>query len=55
MPRRGAAFGLAPVPRLRSLLLALAMAIGFTMMGSFSTVQEGAKAELGAQRPRARA
>lgn len=28
------------------LALALAMAIGFTMMGSFGTVQEGAKAEL---------
>jgi len=29
------------------LALALALAIGFTIMGSFSTVQEGAKAELG--------
>ncbi|KQN06326.1 MFS transporter [Sphingomonas sp. Leaf230] len=28
------------------LALALAMAVGFTMMGSFGTVQEGAKAEL---------
>ena len=28
-------------------ILALSMAIGFTMMGSFSTVQEGAKAEMG--------
>lgn len=28
------------------LVLALAMTLGFTMMGSFSTVQEGAKAEL---------
>ena len=37
-------------PFVRSLLpllaLALAMAMGFTMMGSFGTVQEGAKAEL---------
>lgn len=29
------------------LILALAMAAGFTMMGSFSMVQEGAKAEMG--------
>ena len=29
------------------LALALAMAIGFTMMGSFATLQEGAKAEMG--------
>ena len=29
------------------LILALAMAGGFTMMGSFSMVQEGAKAEMG--------
>lgn len=29
------------------LVLALAMAVGFAQMGSFSTVQEGAKAELG--------
>ncbi|WP_447412414.1 hypothetical protein, partial [Clostridium perfringens] len=28
------------------LALALAMTLGFTMMGSFGTVQEGAKAEL---------
>lgn len=33
------------VPRL--LALALAVGIGFTLMGSFSTVQEGAKAEMG--------
>ncbi|KQS04962.1 MFS transporter [Sphingomonas sp. Leaf357] len=29
------------------LVLALALAVGFTQMGSFSTVQDGAKAELG--------
>ena len=41
----------APMPTLRRtlgplLLLGMAMAVGFTMMGAFGTVQEGAKAEL---------
>lgn len=40
MPRFGAV-----VPRL--LVLALAVAVGFALFGSFSTVQEAAKAELG--------
>ena len=40
--------GARPARTLPSLLaLTLAMAIGFTMMASFGTVQEGAKAELG--------
>lgn len=43
-PRETSPSFLSALPPL--LVLALAMTMGFTMMGSFSTVQEGAKAEL---------
>lgn len=47
-----ASIALPAAPALRNsiaplLILAIAMAAGFTMMGSFSMVQEGAKAEMG--------
>ena len=45
---RSVARGAEPAERGSALLtLALAMLVGFVLMGSFSTVQEGAKAELG--------